>query len=241
MTSGAILTAAGSGRRLGSATAKAFVPLLGDPLVLHAARRLAASAVTHLVVSVPAGRGAQALALLSADPDLTGLRISVVDGGPSRQASVAAALGALPADADVVLVHDAARALAPVSLVERVVDAVRAGHPAVVPGLPATDTIKQVGETDDDGAARVVATPDRARLRIVQTPQGFGRALLEEAHAAGAARAGDEALAATDDAALVEARGEPVWVVPGDPLAMKITTATDLLLAELLLTGKVRR
>lgn len=233
MAVGAILTAAGSGRRLGSQIPKAFLPLDDAPLVLHAARRLAA-VTGDLVVSVPAGFGERATSLLGGDPVLAAVRVVVVDGGPSRQASVAAALRALRPEVDVVLVHDAARALAPVGMLARVVAAVRAGHRAVVPGLPATDTVKQVGPSVGDGAAPVVGTPDRDTLRLVQTPQGFERSLLDAAHAAGTDRAGDEASAATDDAALVEALGEPVWVVPGDPLALKVTTATDLVLARLL-------
>ncbi len=235
MSTVAIVTAAGSGSRLGSDVPKALVPLGGVPLLLHAARRVLAAGIADLVVSAPADASDAVRALLGADQALAGARVTVVDGGPSRQASVAAALAAVGVEADVVLVHDAARALTPPDLIARVAAAVRAGHRAVVPGLPVTDTVKEVEDVAADGAARVRGTPDRARLRAVQTPQGFDRALLDAAHAAGAARAGDEALAATDDAALVEALGEDVWVVPGDRAAMKITTAEDLLLAELLL------
>ena len=235
MSTVAILTAAGSGSRLGSDVPKALVPLGGVPLVVHAARRVLAAGIVELVVSAPAGAADVVRDLLGADQALAGAHVTVVDGGPSRQASVAAALAAVGAEADVVLVHDAARALTPPDLIARVAAAVRAGHRAVVPGLPVTDTVKEVGDVAADGAARVLGTPDRARLRAVQTPQGFDRVLLDTAHAAGASRAGDEALAATDDAALVEALGEDVWVVPGDRAAMKITTTEDLLLAELLL------
>jgi 2-C-methyl-D-erythritol 4-phosphate cytidylyltransferase len=161
---------------------------------------------------------------------------TVVEGAGSRQASVAAGLAALGDDVDVVLVHDAARALASPGLIRSVEAAVRAGHRAVVPGLPVADTIKQVGEAVD-GAAPVVATVPRATMRAVQTPQGFERALLDAAHAAGADRAASEATAATDDAALVEALGERVWVVPGEESAMKITTTRDLAVAELLARG----
>ncbi len=235
MTTAAILTAAGSGSRLGSDVPKALVLLGGVPLVLHAARRVVASGITRIVVSAPAGAAEVVRGVLAADDALAGAHVTVVDGGPSRQASVAAALAAVDAGVDVVLVHDAARALTPPGLFARVEAAVRDGHRAVVPGLPVTDTVKEVGAAGPDGAARVRSTPDRSALRAVQTPQGFDRALLDAAHAAGAARAGDEAVAATDDAALVEALGEPVWVVPGERAALKITTAEDLLLAGLLL------
>jgi 2-C-methyl-D-erythritol 4-phosphate cytidylyltransferase len=230
-----VLTAAGSGTRLGRPGPKALVELAGVPLVLHAARRVAASGVVaSIVVTAPPGRAAELRALL-ADPVLggSGVPVTVVEGAASRQASVAAGLAVLPPDVDVVLVHDAARALASADLVRAVERAVRSGHRAVVPGLPVTDTIKQVGATVD-GAAPVVATVARATVRAVQTPQGFDRALLDAAHAAGAHRAGDEATAATDDGALVEALGEQVWVVPGEESAMKITTARDLAVAELL-------
>lgn len=175
-----------------------------------------------------------------------------------------AALESCPRAA-VVLVHDAARALTPPETVRRVVAAVRAGHDAVVPALAVTDTVKEVAPVGpagpapagpDDGPAPagpgavaaapptaradvevVVGTPDRSRLRAVQTPQGFAVAALVRAHELGAARGADEALAASDDAGLVEAAGGRVVVVEGDPLALKVTTPLDLALAELLAAG----
>jgi 2-C-methyl-D-erythritol 4-phosphate cytidylyltransferase len=116
-----------------------------------------------------------------------------------------------------VLVHDAARGLTPSSLFASVAAAVAGGAAAVVPGLPVVDTIKQV---DDSGT--VVATPPRAALRAIQTPQGFRREVLDRAHA----EAGTHAV--TDDATLVEALGLPVLVVPGDPRAHKVTTPEDV-------------
>jgi 2-C-methyl-D-erythritol 4-phosphate cytidylyltransferase len=235
VSAAAILTAAGSGSRFGGDVPKALVRLAGDPLVVHAARRLRSAGVHDVVVTAPPAHRRLLEDVLRLDPALAGAHVTVVDGGPSRQASVAAGMAALDPAVDVVLVHDAARALTPPRLIAAVAAAVRAGRGAVVPGLPVTDTIKEVGPADDDGAAPVRATPDRSRLRAVQTPQGFERALLEAAHAAGEGRAGDEAIAATDDAALVEALGAPVWVIPGHRLALKITTAGDLALAERLL------
>lgn len=148
----------------------------------------------------------------------------MVSGGADRQRSVAAALAAVPAEFEIVLVHDAARALVPVSLVEAVAAAVRTGHDAVIPVLPVTDTITQVDDSGD-----VVGTPDRATLRAVQTPQGFRRSVLTAAHAA----APDAS--ATDDASLVARLGVRVHTVPGSPQAMKITSPTDLVVAETLL------
>jgi 2-C-methyl-D-erythritol 4-phosphate cytidylyltransferase len=239
----AVLTAAGSGSRLGRPVPKALATLHGVPLVAHAAVRLVASGVVDvLVVTAPEGRLDDLRAAVDRALAARPVPVLWTVGGPSRQASVAAALALLPDDIDVVLVHDAARALAPSSLVADVVAAVRAGHGAVIPALPVTDTVVEVVPVvaDADGGVgtatgRVVATPDRAVLRAVQTPQGFDRALLDRAHGAAAGRAADEAIAATDDSSLVALLGLPVVTVPGHELALKITTPRDLAVAALLL------
>ena len=243
----AVLTAAGSGSRLGAGVPKALVPVGGVSLLRRAAAGLIASGVvSHVVVTAPAEEVDRFRAELEGLPDgsvgaSAGRRgdIEVVAGSPrSRQASVAlglaAALAAVP-QADVVIVHDAARALTPPEVTQRVVAAVRAGHEAVVPALPVTDTVKEVEARPAGEPEPVVGTPRRDRLRAVQTPQGFSTPVLVAAHRAGAERAGDEALAASDDAGLVEACGGSVVVVAGDERAMKVTTPTDLALAELLL------
>lgn len=219
MSVAAILVAAGSGSRLGAARPKAFVELAGEPLVVHAARRLLGSGVVDTLVAVVPADWVEAAATLLP-------QAAVVAGGASRTASVAAGLRLLGPDVDVVLVHDAARALAPATLVRDVAQAVCDGHRAVVPGLAVVDTIKQV-----DAAGTVVRTLDRSRLRAVQTPQGFDRGTLDLAHA----RGHDDQH--TDDAGLVEACGIDVLVVDGDPLAVKVTTAADLAHAERLLAG----
>ena len=243
----AVLTAAGSGSRLGAGVPKALVPVGGVSLLRRAAAGLIASGVvSHVVVTAPAEEVDRFRAELEGLPDgsvgaSVGRRsgIEVVAGSPrSRQASVAlglaAALAAVP-QADVVIVHDAARALTPPEVTQRVVAAVRAGHEAVVPALPVTDTVKEVEARPAGEPEPVVGTPRRDRLRAVQTPQGFSTPVLVAAHRAGAERAGDEALAASDDAGLVEACGGSVVVVAGDERAMKVTTPMDLALAELLL------
>ena len=211
-----------------------------------AAGLIASGAVSHVVVTAPAEEVDRFRAELAGLPDgsagaAAGRRsgIEVVAGSPrSRQASVAlglaAALVAVP-QADVVIVHDAARALTPPEVTQRVVAAVRAGHEAVVPALPVTDTVKEVETRPAGEPEPVVGTPRRDRLRAVQTPQGFETSVLVAAHRAGAERAGDEALAASDDAGLVEVCGGSVVVVAGDERAMKVTTPMDLALAELLL------
>ena len=243
----AVLTAAGSGSRLGAGVPKALVPVSGVSLLRRAAAGLIASGVvSHVVVTAPAEEVDRFRAELEGLSDgsagaAAGRRggIEVVAGSPcSRQASVAlglaAALAAVP-QADVVIVHDAARALTPPEVTQRVVAAVRAGHEAVVPALPVTDTVKEVEARPAGEPEPVVGTPRRDRLRAVQTPQGFSIPVLVAAHRAGAERAGDEALAASDDAGLVEACGGSVVVVAGDERAMKVTTPMDLALAELLL------
>lgn len=212
---GVVIVAAGSGTRLGADVPKAFVPLAGEPLLGHALRGALACA-DQVVVVAPADwlEAARQVVHATSGPEWAAYA-TVVPGGAERGDSVAAGLRALDPDVDVVLVHDAARALAPAELFDRVAAAVRAGAPAVVPGTPVVDTIKQV-----DARGLVVGTPDRAALRAVQTPQGFRRAVLERAHALSSE--------ATDDAALVERLGEPVLVVEGDRRALKVTTADDL-------------
>lgn len=214
-----LVPAAGAGVRLGPGAPKALRLLAGEPLLVHAVRRIAAApSVRVIVVAAPVADVASVRELLAPVAPVT-----VVPGGAERQASVAAALAAVPPGPEIVLVHDAARALTPPELVESVAEAVRSGHRAVIPVLPVVDTIKEV-----DAGERVLGTVDRAALRAVQTPQGFRRSVLAAAHEA----AGDPL---TDDAGLVEKQGVPVVCVPGSELALKITRPFDLALAEHLL------
>lgn len=224
----AVLTAAGMGTRLGEQGPKALVRIAGGSLLSHALTNLFAAPIERVVVTAPADYLA-AFRVEVARGGWAG-QVTVVVGGDTRQTSVAAGLAALaPHAEDVVLVHDAARALAPVGLITRVLDAVAAGHDAVVPGLAVVDTIKEVAP-GPDGTEVVVSTPPRAALRAVQTPQGFRARTLLAAHAVGAGRAGREASAASDDAGLVEAAGGSVVVVEGDARALKLTTPQDLTL-----------
>ena len=218
---GVLVPAAGLGVRLGPGGPKALRELAGEPLLLHAVRGLRAAPSVGLVVVAAPPAEVGAVAALLGEYD-----VIVVAGGAERQDSVRLALAALPQSADLVLVHDAARCLTPVWVIEAVVAALVAGADAVVPVLPVVDTVKQV-----DGDV-VRATVDRVSLRAVQTPQGFRRDVLEKAHAAGAC-ASTPAL--TDDAGLVEALGVEVTAVAGDDLAFKVTRPIDLLLAEALL------
>lgn len=214
-----LVPAAGAGVRLGPGRPKALRLLAGEPLLVHAVRRLAAAPSVHtIVVAAPAAEVQAVRELLAPIAP-----VIVVPGGAERQASVAAALAAVPAGPTIVLVHDAARALTPPELVESVAAAVRGGCDAVIPVLPVVDTIKEVGADEV-----VLGTVDRSALRAVQTPQGFRRAVLSAAHAA----AGDSL---TDDAGLVEKQGVAVSCVPGSEYALKITRPFDLALAEHLL------
>src|SRR5215467_3214608 len=217
-----LIPAAGAGVRMGPGAPKALRLLAGEPLLVHAIRNIAAApSVGLIVVAAPPDAVGEVTALLPAST----VPVRVVPGGATRQASVASALSAVPAEFDLVLVHDAARALTPPELVEAVAGALRGGSLAVVPVLPVVDTIKRVG-----AGGEVVATVDRSPLRAVQTPQGFRRATLAAAHASAVDNH-------TDDAGLAERAGVRVDTVPGDELAFKITRPFDMAIAEALLAS----
>jgi 2-C-methyl-D-erythritol 4-phosphate cytidylyltransferase len=221
-----LVPAGGAGTRLGG-VAKPFLELAGEPLLVHTLRPfIACPEVVAIVVALP-----QALA--EAPPAwLLGLdeRILVVAGGRERGDSVRRALEAAPADADLVLVHDAARPLATMDLVQRTIAAAARGE-CVIAAVRVTDTIQEV-----DSDRRIVATPDRSRLWQAQTPQGFPRAVLAEAYR----RATADGHSATDDAALVTRYGGTVRVIEGEPENIKVTYAADLTVAEVLLRNRAR-
>lgn len=234
------MPAAGRGERLGPGAPKALRELGGVPLLVHAVRALARSrAVGLVVVAAPADGVAEVVALLDSH-GLDGKDIRVVAGGATRQESVRLGLAAIPEEVGVVLVHDAARPLVPVEVVDTVAAAVRAGAQAVVPAVPLADTVKRV-EPNPGGPEPVLDTPERATLRAVQTPQGFDRATLVEVHAKALAEesAGTaDAPPVTDDAGLVERYGGRVVVVPGHEEAFKVTRPLDLVLAEAVLARR---
>lgn len=222
----AVVPAAGRGERLGPGTPKALRTLGGVPILVHAVRALSlARGVSLVVVAAPEDEVDAVRSLLAGAID--DAELLVVAGGSTRQSSVARALLALPAEVDVVLVHDAARPLVPVEVVQRVIQAVREGAPAVIPVLPVVDTIKEVSA---DGM--VHATCDRSVLRSVQTPQGFARDVLQRAHAE------TDIDDVTDDAGLVERHGIPVATVAGHEEAFKITRPFDLSMAEAVLVKR---
>lgn len=209
MTAWAVVVAAGSGTRFGGP--KQLEPLAGRRLVDWACAA-ARSACAGVVLVTPRG----------VPIDGTGADV-VVPGGATRSASVRAGLAAVPAGVDIVVVHDAARPLATPEMFAAVIAAVEAGAAGAVPGVPLVDTVKEVE------GPRVVRTVPRDRLVAVQTPQAFAATALRAAHR-------DEP-EATDDAALLEESGAPVVVIPGDPRAMKVTTAADLAVVRVLAGG----
>lgn len=215
---GLVVVGAGSGARLGADVPKALVTLRGRPLLGHALARLGPTAEHVVVVGPP-----EALPAVEAVVRAVRVDATVVPGGATRTASVAAGLAALGA-AEVVAVHDAARPLVDAAALRACVAALAAGADAAAPAVPVTDTLKRV-----DDHEVVQDTVDRAPLRAVQTPQVFRRAALEAAHATGGE--------ATDDLALVEAAGGRVVLVPGAAAYLKVTVPTDLLLAGALLEG----
>jgi 2-C-methyl-D-erythritol 4-phosphate cytidylyltransferase len=229
---GVIVPAAGVGRRLGGGV-KALVPLAGRALLAHALEALEANRCTVAVVVVGHPEALEATAKLLAEEGFAKVT-ALVGGGPTRQASVAAGLGALPPEPRYVAVHDAARPLVGPGAVDRMLELLlETGAAGVVPGVPVTDTIRGV-----DAARRSTGIVDRDLLRARQTPQLFVRAVLEEAHQL--ARAHRDLVEAPDEVALVELVGHPVQVVPGDPENLKVTTPLDLALAEELLARRGR-
>ena len=209
-----LVAAAGTGERLATPEPKAFVPCAGRPLVAWSVEALRA-VCDRVVVAVPPGHEG------AVDADH-------VAGGPSRSSSVRAALAAAP-EADVAVVHDAARPLLTPELAARCVSALEGGAAGAVAAAPVRDTIK---EADPEG--RVVRTLDRSSLWAIQTPQAF------RADALRGALAVDEATlaSATDDASLVEAAGGEVVIVEAPPENLKVTRRVDLQLAEALLRSR---
>ena len=207
----AVLAAAGRGERLGEERPKAFARLGELPLLAEPLRRLEESDwIDAIVIAAPPGW--EEPSILLAEELGAGKVTAAVTGGETRAASVRAALGEVPQDAAVVLVHDAARPLISDAVIERVLAPLSEGWDGVVPGLTVSDTVKRVR------GGQVVETLERESLVLVQTPQAFVASVLRAA-------AGGEA---SDCAALVEARGGRIKVVEGDPHLLKVTSQEDL-------------
>jgi len=207
----AVLAAAGRGERLGDERPKAFARLGDLPLLAEPLRRLEESPwVDGIVIAAPPGW--EEPSILLAEELGAGKVGSVVPGGETRAASVRAALAEVPDDADVLLVHDAARPLVSDAVIERVLAPLSEGWDGVVPALRVSDTVKRIA------GGQVVETLDRDGLVVAQTPQAFVASVLRQA-------ADGEG---TDCAALVEARGGRIKVVEGDPRLVKVTSPEDL-------------
>jgi 2-C-methyl-D-erythritol 4-phosphate cytidylyltransferase len=219
----AVLVAAGSGERFGAKRPKAFANLSGRPLVAESIERLDASSWIDSIVVVAPADWEEPTILLAEELGAGSLR-AVVTGGTTRTDSVRAGLAEVPADAAVVVVHDAARPLLPDEVVERVVTALGEGWDAAVPAMPLADTVKRA-----EGEA-VAGTVDRTGLHAAQTPQAFVADVLRRALAG----PGD----ATDCAGLVEAAGGRVRLVEGDRRLLKVTTPADLAFVETLLAAE---
>jgi 2-C-methyl-D-erythritol 4-phosphate cytidylyltransferase len=221
---GVILAGAGAGRRMEGSGPKLLIDLEGTTLLERAAAPfLRHPEVTEIIAVVPAALLDSARAALARAPRERAIGSRAVAGGETRQESVRLGLEALGPGADLVAVHDVARPLATLDLVRRVLAAARE-HGAAIPALPIRDTVKEVAD------GRVVRSVPRERLRSAQTPQIFSRAILARAHAQNRTTPD-----ATDDAALVEALGLPVFVVAGEPSNLKITEPTDLIVARALI------
>lgn len=221
-----VIVAAGIGARLGAGAPKAFVGIDASPILRHCLDGVFAAAAAQVIVVAPADHAGEALTIAHAAADAADHHaasddarrrdlVTVVAGGATRQRSVAAGLAAVWPDVDVVLVHDAARALTPPAVIDRVAARVRETGHGVIPALDVIDTIKRV-----DGE-RVAAAVDRSELAAAQTPQGFRRGVLDAAYERAA-------IEYTDDAALVAEAGHDVLRVAGSTDGFKITTPDDL-------------
>jgi 2-C-methyl-D-erythritol 4-phosphate cytidylyltransferase/2-C-methyl-D-erythritol 2,4-cyclodiphosphate synthase len=214
----AIVVAAGAGRRMGAGVPKQFLPLAGTTLLDRTLKSVReAPCVDAIVLALPPGLPAEVREAYLGLPKI----VSVVDGGAERHDTVRNGLASLPEDAEIVLVHDAARPLASTRLFARCIEQARE-HGAAVPVIPMSDTVKSW-----DRAAGTLVTRDRMELLRVQTPQAFRVEVLREAYE----RAEREGRAGTDDAALVEAAGRPVVAVPGEESNLKVTSPEDLRMA----------
>ena len=219
---GVVIVAAGSGSRVGGGELKQFRWIAGKPMLLHSVQTfMAHPAVAQVVCVLPASHAADPPPWLF-QCDIERLMISL--GGRTRTESVYNGLQDLGDEARIVLVHDAARPLVGMETIDRVVAAARAGQGAVA-ALPVVDTLKQADE-----AGQVAGTVPRAGLWRAQTPQGFPRPMLWEAHRA----ARRDRIDATDDAALVERLGHPVCIVRGSERAVKVTGESDFAFVEAL-------
>lgn len=220
MTVAALIVAAGRGARMGAPVPKALHDLCGESILARAVAAFSSHPRIDRLVAAVTDPGESRKALRAVDRD----RVVLVPGGPDRGASVRSALDAV-GDADIVLVHDAARPLVPAPIIDAVIEAT-IRHGAAVPAIPVPDTVKRLAP---DGM--IAETVTREGLVLAQTPQGFRLDLLLDAYA----RARSDRFQGTDDAGLVERAGGRVAIVEGSSRNLKITTRADLALAAALL------
>lgn len=226
---GVVVVAAGAGVRAGPGEPKQFRPILGVPMLLRALRPFTSHPeVRHVIVVLPPGYAERPPEWLAR---LRGERLGFVSGGAQRVDSVRAGIEALPDDAAVILVHDAARPFVSRGTIDAVIARARAGVGAVA-AVPASDTLKEVGQGPHRPTPRITRTVDRERIWRAQTPQGFPRQMLRHAYAQlGSVSNGGSP---SDDAEVCERAGFPVELIPDSPYNFKITTADDFRIAEAL-------
>ena len=225
----AIILGGGSGRRMGSDINKIFLPLRGIPAIVRSI-----AAFTGLCAGAVVVAAADEMDTMRAVIHRCGMDrfvLDVVAGGSERQHSVWNGIQALPQDAECVLIHDGARALVTPEVIRRTIASVEE-HGSGIASIPAVDTIKRA---DKNGL--VIETPDRSTLYAMQTPQGFRTELIRKAHEIAQA----DRFLGTDDASLLEHAGMPVYLCEGDRENLKLTTPTDLKLAELILTMRLEK
>jgi 2-C-methyl-D-erythritol 4-phosphate cytidylyltransferase len=223
----AIIPAAGVGRRMGGAIEKQFLRLRGIPILAHTLKVFDQSPEVDGIVLVVAPQQRQVLDTEVINPHPCEKLLGIIDGGPERQDSVANGLRAIPPESDLVVIHDGVRPLVSVDLVALVLDAARR-HGAAIAAIPAGDTVKQVEDQ------RVVTTLQRETIWLAQTPQAFRVDLLRRAYQ----KAASDRIVLTDDAALVERIGVAVHLVRGSSENIKVTTPSDLVVAEAILAQR---
>jgi 2-C-methyl-D-erythritol 4-phosphate cytidylyltransferase len=223
----AIIPAAGVGRRMGGAVEKQFLQLRGIPILAHALKVFDQSPEVEGIVLVVAPQQRQTLDTEVLGPHPCEKLVGIIDGGPERQDSVANGLRAIPPECDLVVIHDGVRPLVSVDLLALVLEAARR-HGAAIAAIPAGDTVKQAEDQ------KVVATLQRETIWLAQTPQAFHVNLLRRAYE----KAASDRIVLTDDAALVERIGVSVHLVRSSSENIKVTTPSDLVVAEAILAQR---
>jgi 2-C-methyl-D-erythritol 4-phosphate cytidylyltransferase len=222
----AILPASGLGTRMGAEMPKQFLVLDGTPIVLHSLRRLAGCPLITDIIVATRGDVLESLQATIGSEKFK-QKVSVVRGGDSRQETVSNALREVPADTEIILVHDAVRPFVTVDQITRVIEEARKCQAAIL-GIPAMDTVKEVKRASlPEDVALITGTIPRERVVLAQTPQVFSAKLLREAFA----RAAADGVNASDEAGLVERLGHDVHVVLGSERNIKITRPADMELA----------